>query len=89
MEDRLEQPGDHLIGAGIVPLRASWGRGHDARQAIEELLHPWCQRRLELLERTLDVRQQVRAREALDQRAAEIQRAQFGERQAAACQRAE
>ena len=60
---------------------------HDSRKSIEKLLHLRRQRRLELVERALHIRQQMRARETLDQRAAEIQRAELGEGEPAARQR--
>ena len=56
-----------------MPLRASRVGGDDTRQSIEELLHLRRERRLELVERALDVGQQVGSGEALDQRAAEVQ----------------
>ena len=89
MEDGFEQSGDHVVGGYVMPLRASRVGGDHTRQSIQKLLHPRRERRLELVERALDVGQQVRSGEALDQRAAEVQGAQLGKRQAAARQRPE
>ena len=89
MEDGFEQAGDHVVGGRVVPLRASRVGGDHTRQSIEELLHLRRERRPELVERALDVGQQVRSGEALDQRAAEVQGAQLGKGQAAARQRPE
>src|SRR5205085_10881001 len=55
----------------------------------EELAHLRRQRRLKLVERALDVGQDVRPGEALKQRGAVIERAQLGEGQAATRQGAE
>ena len=89
MQDRLEQLGDHAVGRRVLPLGAPRLRGDHPRQPIEELLHLRRQRGLELVERALDVGEDVRPGKALDQRAAVVEGAQLGEGQAAARQGAE
>ena len=64
-------------GAGLGSL----GLNHE-RQPIEELPHAGRQRAGELVERARDILLKRRRRQTLDERATEIQRAQFGEREA-------
>ena len=86
VQRRLERPRDDLLlQRSVLALRPSPPRvrfgGDDARQLIEELAHVRRQRRGELFERALDLVAERRARQRFEQRAAEIQRAQLGQRQ--------
>ena len=55
---------------------------HHERHAVEELLHPGCQRGRQLVEGAADVALKGRAGQALDERAREIERAQLREGEA-------
>ena len=85
---RFEQLGRRLVGLRVLALRLRRLRRNDARQPVEELLHRRRKRRLELVERALQILEHRRAGEALEERAAEIERAQLGERQSASGDRA-
>ena len=66
----------------VAPRRPAIRLGRDdARQLIEELPHVRRERRRQLLERALDIVAERRARERLEERAAEIERAQLGQRE--------
>ena len=86
---RFEQLRRRLVGLRVLALRLRRLRRDDARQPVEELLHRRRERGLELVERALQIVEHRRAGEALEQRAAEIERAQLGERQPASGQRAD
>ena len=81
VKDRLEHGRNDLMGVRGLTLGSGGLGGHDPGQSIDELLHLGRQGRLELGERALDVRQDMRAGEALDERATEVQRAELRERQ--------
>ena len=67
-EDGVEQSRRDLVRVRVLAFRVLTLRRDHFRQPIEELLHRRRQRRLELVECSPDVAEQVRAREALDQR---------------------
>ena len=83
LQRRFERAGDELLLPRVVvaPHRIRLGGNHP-RQLIEELPHVRRQRRRELLERALDFVAKRRPRQRLEQRAAEVERAQLRDRQA-------
>ena len=82
VERRIEQL-RHLLAARRRRVCAGVRlRLHDERQAIEKLPHAWRERRSKLVERATDVLLKRRGRQALDERAREVQRAQLGQREA-------
>ncbi len=85
---RLEQSRRRLIRLRVLPLLLRRLRRDHARQPIEKPLHGGRERRLDLVERALQIAEHVRSREALDQRATEIERAELGEREPIPGQRA-
>ena len=87
-ENGVEQPSCDLVGVRALALRMFVLRRDGARQPVQELLHGGRQHCFELVECARDVLSHRRPGEAFDQRAAEIQRGQFRQRQAGAGQRA-
>ena len=84
VERRLERAGDDLLlpgGSSAAPAHRIRLGGDHARQLIEELPHVRRQRRAELFERALELVAERRAGERLEQRAAEVERAQLRQRQ--------
>ena len=83
MQRRFERARDELLLTRVVvPPHRVGLRRDDARQLIEELPHVRRQHRGQLLERALDIVAKRRAGQRLEQRAAEVQRAQLRHRQA-------